>query len=135
MAHRARRRGRDQGHHHRDPGAASDEAARAIADHVACSALVRTALFGNDPNWGRFVSQVGNSRAASSVEGLRCTLQGTAVFENGGPAPFDRGAVSHAMASEDVHLLIELREGSGRASLMTSDLGYRYVEVNAEYTT
>jgi glutamate N-acetyltransferase / amino-acid N-acetyltransferase len=116
-------------------GATSDGAARAIADRVASSALVRTALFGNDPNWGRFVSQVGNAPEVSSVDGLRCCVQGTTVFENGGPAPFDRGAVSHAMHSEDVHLLIELREGSGRATLMTSDLGYRYVEVNAEYTT
>ena len=116
-------------------GAASDEAARAIASHVASSALVRTALFGNDPNWGRFVSQVGNAREVSSIAGLRCTIQGTTVFEHGSPSHFDRGAVSHAMNSEDVHLVIELREGSGRASLMTSDLGYRYVEVNAEYTT
>jgi len=116
-------------------GASSDDAARAIADTIASSALVRTALFGNDPNWGRFVSQVGNSREVTSVEGLRCALQGITVFDNGGPAPFDRGAVAHAMASEDVHLLIELREGNGRATLMTSDLGYRYVEVNAEYTT
>jgi glutamate N-acetyltransferase/amino-acid N-acetyltransferase len=116
-------------------GAASEEAARAIADKIASSALVRTALFGNDPNWGRFVSQVGNAREVTSVEGLRCTLQGITVFENGGPAPFDRGAVAHAMHAEDVHLLVELKEGSGRATLMTSDLGYRYVEVNAEYTT
>lgn len=116
-------------------GASSDAAARAIADKVASSALVRTALFGNDPNWGRFVSQVGNCREVKSVEGLRCTLQGTTVFENGGPAPHDRGAVSRAMASEDVHLLLQLKEGEGRAVVMTSDLGYRYVEVNAEYTT
>jgi len=116
-------------------GASSEQAARAIANTVATSALVRTALYGNDPNWGRFVSQVGNAREVSTVEGLRCTLQGITVFENGGPAPFDRGAVAHAMASEDVHLLIELREGNGRATLMTSDLGYRYIEVNAEYTT
>lgn len=116
-------------------GASSEEAARAIASHIAASALVRTALFGNDPNWGRFVSQVGNAREVTSVEGLRCTLQGVTVFENGGPAHFDRASVSHAMNTEDVHLIIELREGSGRASIMTSDLGYRYVEVNAEYTT
>ncbi len=116
-------------------GAASDEAAHAIASHVAASALVRTALFGNDPNWGRFVSQVGNAREVRSIEGLRCTLQGISVFENGGPMPFDRGALSHAMNVEDVHLVLELRDGQGRASVMTSDLGYRYVEVNAEYTT
>jgi len=116
-------------------GARSDEAARAIADHVASSALVRTALYGNDPNWGRFVSQVGNSRAVGSVEGLRCVLQGVEVFAHGGPTAFDRAAVSAAMAREDVLLEIALAEGDGVADLMTSDLGYRYVEVNAEYTT
>jgi glutamate N-acetyltransferase/amino-acid N-acetyltransferase len=116
-------------------GARDDRAARAIADGIASSALVRTALFGNDPNWGRFVSQVGNSPDVRSVEGLRCTLQGIVVFEHGGPTAFDRDAASKAMRAEDVRLEIELREGSGRASLMTSDLGYRYVEVNAEYTT
>jgi N-acetylglutamate synthase/N-acetylornithine aminotransferase len=57
------------------------------------------------------------------------------VFEHGGPTSFDRAAASKAMAAEDVRLEIELREGEGRAILMTSDLGYRYVEVNAEYTT
>jgi glutamate N-acetyltransferase/amino-acid N-acetyltransferase len=116
-------------------GASSDEAARAIADHVACSALVRTALFGNDPNWGRFVSQVGNSKAVKSVAGMRCSLQGIVVFEDGAPTAFDRAAASKAMAAEDVALVLELREGNGTASVMTSDLSYRYVEVNAEYTT
>ncbi len=116
-------------------GARSDEAARAVADHVAASALVRTALYGNDPNWGRFVSQVGNCRAVGSVEGLRCALQGVVVFAEGGPTAFDRAAVSEAMAREDVLLEIALAEGPGAADLMTSDLGYRYVEVNAEYTT
>jgi glutamate N-acetyltransferase/amino-acid N-acetyltransferase len=116
-------------------GARSDDAARAIADLVATSALVRTALYGNDPNWGRFVSQVGNSKAVGSVEGLRCVLQGVEVFAHGGPTRFDRAAVSEAMAREDVLLEIALGEGDGAADLLTSDLGYRYVEVNAEYTT
>ncbi len=116
-------------------GALTDASARAVADRIAGSALVRTALFGNDPNWGRFVSQVGNTRDVKSVDGLRCTLQGITVYENGGPTAFDRAKASEAMKREDVELVIELREGSGEASLMTSDLGYKYVEVNAEYTT
>ncbi|MBL8603474.1 MAG: bifunctional glutamate N-acetyltransferase/amino-acid acetyltransferase ArgJ [Myxococcales bacterium] len=116
-------------------GAIDDAAARAVADHVAMSALVRTALFGNDPNWGRFVSQVGNAKAVRSVEGLRCSLQGVTVFEHGAPTRFDRAALSKAMRAEDLSLTITLCEGEGRARLMTSDLGYRYVEVNAEYTT
>jgi glutamate N-acetyltransferase/amino-acid N-acetyltransferase len=116
-------------------GARDDQAARAIAARVAQSALVRTALFGNDPNWGRFTSQVGNCDEVLDITALRCTLQQIPVFARGEPLPFDRAAASAAMKNEDVHLLLELSDGPGTASLMTSDLGYRYVEVNAEYTT
>ena len=84
---------------------------------------------------GRFVSQVGNSPAVENIVGLRCTLQGITVFENGEPTAFDAAKASQAMRAEDVSLVIELAEGKGEAWLMTSDLGYRYVEVNAEYST
>jgi glutamate N-acetyltransferase / amino-acid N-acetyltransferase len=116
-------------------GARSDGDARAIAGRVAASALVRTALYGNDPNWGRFVSQVGNCPEAGDLSRLRCTLQGVVVFAQGEPTAFDRQQVSAAMAAEDVSLLLELADGHGEASLMTSDLGYRYVQINADYTT
>ena len=116
-------------------GAASDDAAREIARHVATSALVRTALYGNDPNWGRFVSPVGNVKAVKNARALRCVLQGLEVFRDGEPTAFDRAAASKAMAKDDVSLELELREGQGTAVLLTSDLGYRYVQVNAEYTT
>lgn len=116
-------------------GARDDQAARSIAARVASSALVRTALFGNDPNWGRFTSQVGNCEEVGDISALRCTLQGIPVFAHGEPLPFDRAAASSAMKTDDVHLLLELKDGDGKASLMTSDLGYRYVEINAEYTT
>ena len=116
-------------------GAANTGAAKAIARHVAASALVRTALFGNDPNWGRFVSQVGNCREVKDARSLVCTLQGIEVFRAGEPTPFDRAAASKAMAVEDVRLELTLGDGAGAAVLLTADLGYRYVQVNAEYTT
>ncbi len=116
-------------------GAASDEAARAIAKRVASSALVRTALFGNDPNWGRFTSQVGNAPEVKNPKSLSCLLQGIEVFRQGEPTAFDRTAASKAMATEDVKLELKLNDGRGHATVMTSDLGYRYVQVNAEYTT
>lgn len=116
-------------------GALDDTAADSVAREIARSALVRTALFGNDPNWGRFVSQVGNSRAVRDVSRLRCELQGTTVFERGEPTRFDKAELSRKMAVEDVSLVIDVGEGAGRARLLTSDLGYKYVEVNAEYTT
>lgn len=116
-------------------GAANDEAAKAIAKRVASSALVRTALFGNDPNWGRFTSQVGNAPEVKHPRELSCVLQGIEVFKAGEPTPFDRAAASKAMAAEDVKLELKLNDGRGKAIVMTSDLGYRYVQVNAEYTT
>jgi glutamate N-acetyltransferase / amino-acid N-acetyltransferase len=116
-------------------GAANDEAAKSIAAQVASSALVRTALFGNDPNWGRFTSQVGNSPLVKNPFSLVCTLQGLEVFRAGEPVKFDKAEASKRMAQEDVSLKLELSDGPGKAMLMTSDLGYRYVQVNAEYTT
>lgn len=116
-------------------GAADDATAREMARLVAASALVRTALFGADPNWGRFVSQLGNSRALRNPAAVSCVLQGLEVFRAGEPTDFDRAEAARAMRAEDVRLELRLGDGEGRASLMTSDLGYRYVEVNAEYTT
>ena len=97
---------------------------------------VRTALFGNDPNWGRFVSQVGNTSELGDPRALSCALDGVVVFERGEPVAFDAGELSRRMAAtDDLVLRFELGDGEGQASVMTSDLGYRYVEVNAEYTT
>ena len=116
-------------------GAGSEADARAMARALAHSALVRTALFGNDPNWGRFVSAVGNVRPAPDPAQVRCTLQGVVVFDRGAPLPFDRAALSAAMQSERVELELAVGSGPCEATVLTSDLGYRYVEVNAEYTT
>ena len=60
---------------------------------------------------------------------------GTTVFERGEPTGFDREALSSAMAAEEVEVRIDLADGTSEAELLVSDLGYRYVEVNAEYTT
>lgn len=117
-------------------GARTDDEAEEIARRVARSALVRTALFGNDPNWGRFVSAVGNSPSVTDGAGVSCAILGVPVFERGEPVTFDRGALARALAAtDDVPLHLTVGRGEGRAVVLTSDLGYRYVEVNAEYTT
>lgn len=116
-------------------GASSNEAAKAIARRVASSALVRTALFGNDPNWGRFTSQVGNAPEVRHAERLSCCIGGIEVFRHGEPTAFHRQQAASAMAHEDVKLELKLQEGDGYGVVMTSDLGYRYVQINAEYTT
>ncbi len=117
-------------------GAANTAIANDIARLVAHSALVRTALFGNDPNWGRFVSAVGNSPHIRDGAAVSCSLLGITVFANGEPTAFDRAALVQALAkTDDVALVLTVGDGPGRAVVLTSDLGYRYVEVNAEYTT
>jgi glutamate N-acetyltransferase/amino-acid N-acetyltransferase len=116
-------------------GAPDRATADDIARRIAKSALVRTALYGNDPNWGRFVSQVGNSPLVRDGRRVRCTLQDIVVFEAGEPVAFDRAHASRRMAEEDVRLELDLGAGTHEAVVLTSDLGYRYVEVNAEYTT
>ncbi|MBL9022742.1 MAG: bifunctional glutamate N-acetyltransferase/amino-acid acetyltransferase ArgJ [Myxococcales bacterium] len=116
-------------------GAADDTLAREVARRVASSALVRTALFGCDPNWGRFVSAAGNHPRVDAPSLLTCSVQGTTVFQRGEPTGFDHAALRAAMGREDVVVSIDLGSGTGEAEVMTSDLGYRYVEVNAEYTT
>lgn len=117
-------------------GAETHAVAEEIARKVAHSALVRTALFGNDPNWGRFVSAVGNSPRVKDPRLVSCSLLGVTVFANGEPAAFDRAALVSALAAtDDVALVLTVGAGEGRSVVLTSDLGYRYVEVNAEYTT
>lgn len=117
-------------------GAAHPDAARSVARAVASSALVRTALFGNDPNWGRFVSQVANCGEVSNAMGIACRVGQTPVFARGEPMPFKKADLSREMsATDDLHLHIDLADGEASAMLMTADLGYRYIEINAEYTT
>jgi glutamate N-acetyltransferase/amino-acid N-acetyltransferase len=116
-------------------GAPGPEAAADVARRIARSALVRTALFGNDPNWGRFVSAAGTSPHVADASRMRCVLQGTPVFDRGQPLELDAAALGRTMAAEEVELVLDLGSGAAEAEVLTSDLGYRYVEINAEYTT
>lgn len=117
-------------------GASDDAVAKDIARTVVKSALVRTALFGNDPNWGRFVSAAGNSPHVRDPGEVSCVLAGVEVFERGEPRPFDHAALRATLAATDSLVLrLTVGRGPGAAHLLTSDLGYRYVEINAEYTT
>ncbi len=116
-------------------GARDDQAADVVARTVAMSPLVRTAVFGNDPNWGRIVSAVGYAPSVKDISKLRCTIQDVLVYRDGTPARFDLGALSRAMRSERVTIEIELGEGNGTGFLQASDLTHDYVTINADYTT
>ncbi|TWT54737.1 Arginine biosynthesis bifunctional protein ArgJ [Rubripirellula amarantea] len=117
-------------------GAASDTDATLIAKTIAASPLVKCAITGGDPNWGRIVSAAGYAGPTINPKQTSLKICGTLIYENGTPLPFDAKALSQAMkASSEV--LIELAVGKTGASAKywASDLTNDYVNFNSEYTT
>jgi glutamate N-acetyltransferase/amino-acid N-acetyltransferase len=109
-----------------------------IARTIADSPLVKTAMFGCDPNWGRILMAAGRAGVPFSTDDVTLTLSAGdeefALFDNGGPAAFDPKRVSTALKSDTV--VIDLRIGEGdQATIYTCDFGYGYVRINAEYHT
>ncbi len=117
-------------------GARSDEQADLIARAVASSNLVKTAITGNDPNWGRIVSAAGFCGADFEMDEVNLKLNGQTVFEQGQPIEFSEKAVSQII-KDSFETLIELSVGfgAGAARHWTSDLTTAYVEFNSQYTT
>jgi glutamate N-acetyltransferase/amino-acid N-acetyltransferase len=116
-------------------GAASDTDAAAIARMIANSPLVKCAMNGNDPNWGRIVSAAGNAGVPFDPERCALKLQGTLVFRAGQPVPFDAGKVSEALRSPEVLVDLSCRLGKSEATVWTCDLSKEYVTINADYHT
>jgi glutamate N-acetyltransferase/amino-acid N-acetyltransferase len=116
-------------------GAGSEAGARRAARAVANSTLVKCALFGNDPNWGRIACAVGYSGVAFSREKMTIHLCGTPVFRNLQPVPFDAKKLLRRMREKVVSIDINLGCGDKTAVAHTCDLSYDYVRINAEYHT
>jgi glutamate N-acetyltransferase/amino-acid N-acetyltransferase len=115
-------------------GARSDEDARMAARTVAGSPLVKSAVHGNDPNWGRILVALGRSGASFDPAAVSISLQGTPVFR-GSPVGFDAAAVSTALAQPDVLISVDLGAGNGSGEAWGCDLSAEYVRINADYTT
>jgi len=116
-------------------GAASEIDARKVGISVANSSLVKTAAFGNDPNWGRILCAMGYAGVEFDTKAVCVSLCGTEVYGNGAGIEFDERILSEAMQKDDVTIDIFLAEGSSGAEIFTCDLTYEYVRLNAEYTT
>ena len=117
-------------------GLRTDREARQIAKAVAESALVKTAVFGADPNWGRIVSAAGYAGVEFEEEQLSLWIGGTLLYDRGTPVSFDKAAVSAYLKNHrDIHMRLEFLIGSGRCTFWTCDLGYEYIRLNADYTT
>lgn len=117
-------------------GCRTRDDARTIAQTIANSALVKTAVAGGDPNWGRIVSAAGYSGVKFDPAGVDLVVNGHLLYERGAPQPFDAKVVSGAIkADRDTKILLTLREGSAALRFWTSDLNVNYVKFNADYTT
>jgi glutamate N-acetyltransferase/amino-acid N-acetyltransferase len=117
-------------------GAASDQDARRAARAIANSLLVKTAVHGGDPNWGRLIAVAGRSGAAFSLEGAAVRIGPVVLFRDG--TPFDDRAPEAAeyLGSRDIDIEVNLGTGgTGRSHIWTCDLSADYVRINAEYRT
>jgi glutamate N-acetyltransferase/amino-acid N-acetyltransferase len=117
-------------------GLRDDAEARRVAKTVADSALVKTAIFGADPNWGRIVSAAGYAGVAFAEEQLSLWMGDMLLYHAGAPQPFDPATASaYLKANREIHLRLRFALGTGRCTFWTCDLGYEYIRLNAEYTT
>lgn len=117
-------------------GAENRASARDIASSVANSPLVKTAIHGADPNWGRIVSAAGYAGVEFEEKDLTLWLNGTMLYKEGIPLTIDEASLSRKLQSEfEVSIRLSVGDGDGTARLWTCDLTAEYVRLNADYRT
>lgn len=116
-------------------GAISDADAKRAAMSVARSPLVKTALFGADPNWGRVLCALGYSGAELDPDRVVLHFGGLKVLDNGLPIDFNEKEAHALLDVPEVVIEADLGIGTGRATVWTCDFSYDYVKINAEYRT
>lgn len=116
-------------------GAASDREAQQIAKTIVGSSLLKSAVFGCDPNWGRIVCAIGYSGVKLDPNQVKVNLGPFTVVENGLPREFDREAAVQYLKQDEIKIEVLLAHGSGKAVAWGCDLTYDYVKINAMYTT
>nr|WP_217358095.1 bifunctional glutamate N-acetyltransferase/amino-acid acetyltransferase ArgJ [Ruegeria arenilitoris] len=115
-------------------GAASDADAKVHGIAIANSPLVKTAIAGEDPNWGRVVMAIGKSGAAADRDTLSISFGDILVAENGWVSPSYREEDAAAyMKGQELVIAVDLGLGEGKATVWTCDLTHRYIEINADY--
>jgi len=114
-------------------GARSERDARLAAHAIATSPLVKTALHGGDPNWGRILAAVGRSGARFSVKRVSLSAGPVTLVRDGEPADYREKDAAKVFARERVPIVVDLGGGNASAVLLSSDLGHDYVSLNADY--
>lgn len=115
-------------------GTENDGAAEQAARTVGHSQLVKTAMYGKDPNWGRIVAALGRSGVSFDPMDVVVSMCGVTLFKKGQPTPedFDK-LLKEPLSQYDVTIDISLGSGKGTYTLLASDLGHEYISVNADY--
>ena len=117
-------------------GAPDRASAKLLAQTVANDALVKTAICGADPNWGRVVSATGRCGVPYDPAKVSLKINGYLLYENGVPQNFNKEEVSNSIrANRNVSVELFFQEGDGKIRFWTSDLTAEYVHLNADYTT
>jgi glutamate N-acetyltransferase / amino-acid N-acetyltransferase len=117
-------------------GGRSREESFAMAKEIADSALVKTAVTGADPNWGRIISAAGYAGVSLKDEDMSLWVNDVLIYEDGAPTEYDESALSESMKNNrDVSIRLELTHGDANVRFWTSDLTAEYVRLNSEYTT
>jgi glutamate N-acetyltransferase/amino-acid N-acetyltransferase len=116
-------------------GALNDEAAQAIGKSIIGSSLVKTAVFGTDPNWGRIVCAIGYSGQFLHPDQVKVSLGPITVVENGLPIVFEEAEAKEYLEQENIQIFVQLDQGPGKAVCWGCDLSYDYVRINASYRT
>ena len=116
-------------------GAASYEDARKAAFTIANSPLVKTALFGEDPNWGRILAAAGRAGVALDPARAELALCSVPLVKDGVSLEFDPEQMHQALGEREVSILLDLHQGPLTATVWTCDLSYKYVRINARYHT
>ena len=115
-------------------GAVDDASAKVHGLSVANSPLVKTAIAGEDPNWGRVVMAVGKSGAPADRDTLSIWFGGICVAENGWVSPnYDEADAAAHMKSDHIHIRVDLGMGTGASTVWTCDLTHGYIAINADY--
>jgi len=115
-------------------GAASDDSARRVGLAIANSPLVKTAIAGEDANWGRVVMAVGKAGEPADRDKLSIAFGGVWAAKNGLPVDdYDETPVAQHLKGQEIDLAVELGMGSGQASVWTCDLTHGYISINADY--
>jgi glutamate N-acetyltransferase/amino-acid N-acetyltransferase len=113
--------------------AASQAGAKKIAETIATSPLVKTAMFGNDANWGRIIAAAGRAGVNFNPDRTEIRIGNVLVFKNGMPANFSEVLAKKTIQQKKVKITVDLKQGKHRAAYYTCDFSFDYVKINASY--